>query len=34
MVDGEVLYDHAEWTTLDSERILARAHEMRAKLRG
>lgn len=34
MVDGEILYDHAEWATLDSERILARAHEMRAKLRG
>jgi 5-methylthioadenosine/S-adenosylhomocysteine deaminase len=34
MVDGDVLYDGGEWTTLDSERILGRAHEMRAKLRG
>jgi 5-methylthioadenosine/S-adenosylhomocysteine deaminase len=34
MVAGKVLYDDGQWTTLDSERILGRAHEMRAKLRG
>jgi 5-methylthioadenosine/S-adenosylhomocysteine deaminase len=34
MVGGEVLYDRGDWTTLDSERILGRANEMRAKLRG
>jgi len=34
MVDGEVLYEQEDWKTLDSERVLARAHEMRTKLRG
>ena len=29
MVDGKVLYDQGTWTTLDSERILGRADEMR-----
>ena len=34
MVDGEILYDEGSWSSLDSERVLSRAQEMRTKLRG
>ncbi len=34
MVGGQVLYDTDSWATLDAERLLARAEEMRDKLRG
>jgi 5-methylthioadenosine/S-adenosylhomocysteine deaminase len=34
MVAGRVLYEHGEYLTLDAERALARADEMRVKLRG
>jgi len=34
MVAGDVLYERETWRTLDAERILARADEMRLKLRG
>jgi 5-methylthioadenosine/S-adenosylhomocysteine deaminase len=33
MVAGDVLYDRGTWATLDAERLLARAEEMRLKLR-
>jgi cytosine/adenosine deaminase-related metal-dependent hydrolase len=34
MIGGEVLYERGEWPTLDTQRITARAEEMRVKLRG
>lgn len=34
MVAGRIVYDGGEYLTVDSERALARAEEMRAKLRG
>lgn len=33
MVGGEVVYESREWSTLDKERVFARAEEMRMKLR-
>jgi 5-methylthioadenosine/S-adenosylhomocysteine deaminase len=34
MVAGRVLFDRGEYTSIDKERVLARAHEARLKLRG
>lgn len=34
MIAGDLMYDSGSWSTLDDERILARAEEMRDALRG
>jgi hypothetical protein len=34
MVAGRVLYDRGDYLSIDSERALARAEEIQAKLRG